>query len=116
MTVINKINDKGPKFIIDDIVRLSKYKHILQKVTLQIGWKKYLLLKKLKILCRGNILLMILMERKLLERFTKKKLQKTNKKEFRIAKVTKRKGDKSYVKGNNSFNSWINKKDISEYR
>ena len=59
---------------------------------------------------------MILMERKLLERFTKKKLQKTNKKEFRIAKVTKRKGDKSYVKGNNSFNSWINKKDISEYR
>ena len=75
-----------------------------------------MLLKKLKILCRGNILLMILMERKLLERFTKKKLQKTNKKEFRIAKVTKRKGDKSYVKGNNSFNSWINKKDISEYR
>ena len=100
MTVINKINNKGPKFIIDDIVKLSKYKNILQKGTLQIGWKKHLLLKKLKILCRGHILSMILMEKKFLERFTKKKLQKTNKKEFRIGKVTKRKGD---VKGKNTL-------------
>ena len=40
------------------------------------------------------------MEKKFLERFTKKKLQKTNKKEFRIGKVTKRKGD---VKGKNTL-------------
>ena len=73
---------------------------LVQKVTLQIGWKKYLLLKKLKILCRGHILLMILMEKKFLERFTKKKFQKTNQKEFRIGKVTKRKRD---VKGNNTL-------------
>ena len=36
-------------------------------------------------------------------------------KEFRIEKVPKRKGDKLYVKWkgyDNSFNSWINKKDI----
>ena len=36
-------------------------------------------------------------------------------KEFRIEKVIKRKGDKLYVKWkgyNNSFNSWIDKKDI----
>ena len=47
--------------------------------------------------------------------FYEKELQKTNQKEFRIEKVLKRKGDKLYVKWkgyNNSFNSWINKKDI----
>ena len=48
-------------------------------------------------------------------RFDKKQLQKTNQKEFRIEKVIKRKGDKLYVKWkgyDNSFNSWINKKDF----
>ena len=42
-----------------------------------------------------------------------KELRKTNQKDFRIAKVIKRKGDKLYVKWkghNNSFNSWIDKK------
>ena len=48
-------------------------------------------------------------------RFDKKQFQKTNQKEFRIEKVIKRKGDKLYVKWkgyDNSFNSWINKKDF----
>ena len=41
----------------------------------------------------------------------KKELQKTNQAEFRVKKVIKRKGGK--WKGyNNSFNSWIDKKDI----
>ena len=47
--------------------------------------------------------------------FYEKGLQKTNQKEFRIEKVIKRKGDKLYVKWkgyDNSFNSWIDKKDI----
>ena len=42
-----------------------------------------------------------------------KRLQ--NKKEFRIKKVLKSKGDKLYVKWkgyDNLFNSWINKKDL----
>ena len=45
----------------------------------------------------------------------KKKLQKRNQKEFRVEKVIKKKGDKLYVKWkgyDNSFNSWIDKKDI----
>ena len=48
--------------------------------------------------------------------FYEKELQKTNQKEFRIGKVSKRKVDKLYVtlKGyNNSFISWIDKKDIA---
>ena len=61
------------------------------------------------------MLLMILMVKKLLERFMKKKLLKTNKKEFRIEKVIKRKGNKLYVKSkgyDSSLNSWIDKKDL----
>ena len=45
----------------------------------------------------------------------KKELQKTNQKEFRIEKLIKREGDKLYVnwKGyDNSFYSWIDKKDL----
>ena len=56
------------------------------------------------------------MVKKLLEHFIKKKLQKTNQQEFRIEKVIKRKGDKVYVKWkgyDNSFNSWIDKKDLA---
>ena len=48
--------------------------------------------------------------------FYEKKLEKTknNQKEFRIEKIIKRKGNKSYVKWKgykNSFNSWIDEKD-----
>ena len=55
------------------------------------------------------------MVKKLLEVFMKKNYKKTNQKKFRIEKVLKRKGDKLYVKWkgyNNSFNIWINKKDL----
>ena len=47
--------------------------------------------------------------------FYEKELQKTNQKEFRIEKGIKRKIDKLYVKWkgyDNSFNSWIDKKDL----
>ena len=49
------------------------------------------------------------------ESFYDKELQKTSQKEFRIEKVIKRKGGKSYVKWkgyDNRFNSWIDKKDL----
>ena len=54
---------------------------------------------------------MILMEKKLLERF----LKNTNQKEFLREKIIKRKCDKLYGKWkgyDNLFNSWIDKKDI----
>ena len=47
--------------------------------------------------------------------FHEKELQTTNQKKFRIEKVLKIKGDKLYVKWkgyDNSFKSWINKKDL----
>ena len=51
----------------------------------------------------------------IVESFYEKELQKTIQKEFRIEKMIKRKGNKLYVKWkgyNNSFNSWIDKKDL----
>ena len=64
------------------------------------------------------MLLMILMVKKLLEPFMKKRIAKkksVQKNEFRIEQVIKRKGDKLYAKWkgyNNSFNSWVDKKGI----
>ena len=77
------------------------------KATPQIDLKKYLLLKKLKILFLGLD--------EITGTFYEKELQKTNQEEFRIEKEIKRKGDKMYVKWkgyDNSFNSWIDKKDL----
>ena len=47
--------------------------------------------------------------------FHENELQKAKRNEFRIEKLIKKKGDKLYVKWkgfDNSFNSWIDKKDI----
>ena len=55
------------------------------------------------------------MVEKIIGIFYEKELQKTNQEEFRIEKVINRKGSKLYVKWkgyDNSFNNWIDKKDI----
>ena len=47
--------------------------------------------------------------------FYEKELQKANQKEFRAEKVIKKNGNKLYVKWkgyDNSFNSWIDKKEL----
>ena len=79
---------------------------------LQIDLKKFLWLKKLKILCSGYMLLIILKGKKFLERITKNDSKKQIK---NIFKRIKRKGIRLYVKWkgyNSSFNSWFAKRDI----
>ena len=50
----NKKNNKEyPKFEVGDHVRIWKYKNIFAKTTLQIGLKKFLSSRKLKILYHG---------------------------------------------------------------
>ena len=61
-------------------------KTFLQKVTLQIGLKKFLRLKNLRTLFRVHMLLVILKEKKLLKRFTKKNCQKQIKKSLELKK------------------------------
>ena len=111
-----EINDKDPKFKTSDFVRISKYKNIFANVFTLNCSEEVFVIKKVKKLCQGHMLLMIFMEKNFFERFTKKNCKKTNQKEFRIEKVIKRKDDKLCVKWkghNNSFNSWIDKKDIA---
>ena len=63
------------------------------------------------------MLLLILKAKEIIGTFYKKRITKTNQKEFRVKKVIKTKGDKIYVKWkgyDSSFNSWIDEKDIVE--
>ena len=83
------------------------------KATLQIGLKKYLLLKKVKNNVPWTYVVNDLNGEEIIGTFYEKELPKTSQEEFRIEKVIKRKGDKMYVKWkgyDNSFNSWIDKK------
>ena len=61
------------------LLEYQNLKVFLQKITLQSGRKKLLGLKKLKILYRGHVIIMILLERKL------------NQKELRIEREIKKK-------------------------
>ena len=77
--------------------------------------KEFLLLKKIKNTAPWTYVINDLSGEKTVGSFYEKELQKTNQKEFGIEKVIKRKGNKLYVKWkgySNSFNSWIDKKDL----
>ena len=85
------------------------------KDILQVGQEKFLLFNKIKNTVPWTYVINDLNGEEIIGSFYEKELQKTSQKEFRIEKVLKRKGDKLYVKWkgyNNSFNSWINKKDL----
>ena len=66
---------------------IEEYRNIkifLQKDIFQIGLKKFFLLKKLKTLCRGHMLLVILKVKKLFERFTKNNCKKQIRKRLEL--------------------------------
>ena len=68
-----------------------------QKVTLQIDLKKFLWLKKFKILFCVHMLLMTLKDKNycnFLQNRIAQKNKKTNQPEFKVEKVIQRKGDK----------------------
>ena len=88
-----EINDKilNLKFVI--LLEYQNVKTFLQKSVsnwfekmFQIGLKRFLRLKKLKTLCRGDMLLVILKAKNLLERFTKKNCKKQIKKSLELKK------------------------------
>ena len=110
----NKENNKeGPTFKVGDHVRISKYKNIFAKGYIPNWSEEVFVIQKVKNTVLWHMLLMILIKKKLLERFTKK-IAKPNLKEFRVEKIIKRKGDKLSVKWKGCdrfFNSWIDKKD-----
>ena len=88
-----EVNDKDPKVKVGDHVRILNRKIFLLKYTHQTGLKKFLLLLKLKIV-PWTYVINDLNGEEITGTFYGKELQKTNQNEFRIEKVTRRKGDK----------------------
>ena len=75
-----EINYQDPKSKISDIVRISKYENILAKGYVPNWSEEVFVIKKLKTLFRGHMLLVILKVKKVLESFTKKNSKKQTKK------------------------------------
>ena len=108
-------NKKDPKFQVGDHVRISKYKNVFAKGYAPNWSEENFVIKKVKNTVPRTYVINDLNNEEIIGSFYEKESQKTNQKESRIEKILKRKGDKLYVKWkgyDNSFNSWINKKDI----
>ena len=110
-----EVNNNDPKFKIGDHVRIFKYKNIFAKGYMPNWSEEVFIISKIKNTVPWTYVINDLNGEEIIGTFYEKELQKTNQKEFRIEKVIKRKGDKLYVKWkgyDNSFNSWIDKKDL----
>ena len=110
-----KSNEKDPKFKVGDHVRISKFKNVFAKGYTPNWSEELFIVKKIKNTVPWTYVISDLNGEEIVGSFFEKDLQKTNQKEFRIEKVIKRKRNKLYVKWkgyNNSFNSWIDKKNL----
>ena len=110
-----EVNDKDLKFKAGDRVRISKYKNIFAKVYTPNWFEEVFVIKEVKDIVPWIYIIGDLNGEKFIGTFHEKELQNTNQEEFRIEKVITKKGDKLYVKWkgyDNSFNSWIDKKDV----
>ena len=108
-------NEKDLKFKRDDHVRISKFKNVFAKEYTPNWSEEIFVVGKIKNTVPWTYIINDLNGEEIVGSFYEKELQKINQKEFRIEKVIKRKGNKLYVKWkgyNNSFNSWIDKKDL----
>ena len=118
ITYINtdkEVIDKDPKFQVGYHGIISKYKNIFAKDYTPNWSKEIFVIKRVKNTVSWTYLINDLNSEEIIGTLYEKELQKTNKEEFRIEKVVKKKGNKLYVKWkgyNNSFNSWIDKKDL----
>ena len=111
----NEINDNDPKFQVGDHVRISKYKNILAKGYTPNWSKEVYVIIKVKNTVSWTYVINDLNGEEIIGAFYEKELQKTNQEKFRIGKAIKKKENKLYVKWkgcDNSFNSWIDKKDL----
>ena len=108
-------NDKDPKFKVGDHARISEYKNIFAKGYAPKWSEEIFIIKKIKNTVSWTYVINDLNGEEIIGTFHENELQKTDQKEFRVGKVIKRKCDKLYVKWkgyDNSFNSWIDKKDM----
>ena len=108
-------NKKDPKFKICDHVRISKYKNIFAKGYTSNWSEEVFIVSKINNTVPWTYVISDMNGKDITGSFYEKELQSTNQQKYRIENIIKRKGNKLYVKWkeyNDSFNSWINKKDI----
>ena len=107
--------EKDPKFKVDDHVRISKFKNVFAKGYTPNCGEEIFVVKKIKNTAPWTYVISDLNGEEIMVSFYEKELQKTNQKSLELKKLIKKKGNKLYVKWkgqNNSFNSWIDKKDL----
>ena len=110
-----EVNDKDPKFKVGGHVGISKYKNIFAKGCTPNWSEEFFVIKEIKNTVPWTYVINDLNSEKIIETFYEKELQKIDQQEFRVEKVIKKKGNKLYIKWkgyDNSFNSWIDKKDL----
>ena len=110
-----EVTDKDPKFKVGNHVRISKYKNIFAKGYTPNWSEEIFVIKRIKNTVPWTYVINDLNGEEIIGTFYEKELRKTNQKEFRIKKLTKKKVNKLCVKCkgyDNSFNSWIDKKDL----
>ena len=110
-----EVSDNDPKFKVGDHVRMAKYKSIFAKGYTPNWSDEVFVIKKIKNTVPWTYVINDLNDEETIGIFYEKELQKIHQQEFRIGKLIKKKGDKLYVKWkgyDNSFNSWIDKKDL----
>ena len=111
-----EVNNKDPEFKVGDNVRISKYKNIFAKGYTPNWSEEIFVIQEITNTIQWTYVINDLHCEQIIGTFYEKELQKTNQEEFRIEKVIKKKGNKLYVKWkeyDNSFNSWIDKKDLT---
>ena len=111
-------NEKDPKFKVGDHVRISKFKNVFAKGYTPNWSEEIFVVKKIKNTVPRTYIINDLNGEEIVESFYEKEQQVTNQKEFRVEKVIKKKGNKLYVKWKgykNSFNNWIDKKDLIKW-
>ena len=90
MTLVKKLIIKILNLKLVILLEYQNIKIFLKKVTLQIGLK-FLWLKKLKILCHGHTLLVILTKKKLLGHFKKTSCKKQIKNNLKLKRQSREK-------------------------
>ena len=108
-----------PKFSIGDNVRITKKKKIFDKGYTQRWTEEVFKISKIQLTIPVTYKITDYNGEEIQCSFYEQELQKATQDTFRIEKVLQRKGDKSLVKWvgyNDSFNSWVDNKDISKYR
>ena len=91
-----EINDEDPKFKIVDIVRISKFKNIFAKSYVSNWSDEIFVIRKVKNTVPWTQVVSDLKGEEIVGGFHKKESQKSNQKEFRVEKVTERKGNKLF--------------------